>query len=202
MVVKGVNAFTESPATEIRLEKIKYTFKSDEYDFEVVLYFEIGELLKHNYTYSLDPNKLDTSKMDLVCSCSQPECQTPEVRVENVETTFENTSTCTKLGYWIWTHTLASGEEVVLKVQSMTYGKHSYSYDTGAVTNPSEYKEGSAELYCTNSGCTHTSTVVLPKLVVGVNAFVDSETDAYKIYKYEYATEHGVTVVAYIFVYK
>lgn len=201
-VIEGVNTKQKSPATELHREVVTYEYSSLEYGFVVEFDIEIGELLKHSYEYTLEPNYLEPSKMDLICTCHQPECQTPEVRVEKVETTFENTSTCTELGYWIWTHTLANGEDVVLKVQSMAYGKHEYSYNTSTVHNPSVNSTGSATLYCTNPECSHTASVTLPMMVIGENAFVDSETSAYIIYKYEYATEYNITVVAYIFVYK
>ena len=199
-ITEGVNTVQKSPATELHLEVVTYTYTSLEYGFVVEFDIEVGELLEHAYEYTLEPNKLEPSKMDLICHCHQPECQTPEVRVENVETTKVNTSTCTKLGTITWTYTFADGNTVELTVVSPVYAAHVYTYDKKDIVKPSFDADGSVKLTCTNPECDHTADIVLPKAVVGENVSVDIETDEYIVYKYEYVTDKNLIITTNIYV--
>lgn len=201
-IVKDVNTKQESPATELHREVIVYEHESLEYGFTVTFKIEIGELLNHAYEYTLEPNKVDPALMDLICTCHQPDCQTPEVRVENVETTKVNTSTCTKLGTITWTHVLSNGEKVELTVFSPVYASHSYAVVEGSVIDPTFDNNGSAKLYCTNPECNHTASVELPKVVIGENAKPYSDDVKFTVYEYTYVTDKNVTITTYIFVRK
>ena len=200
MIVAGVNTTQKSPATELHREVITYKHESLEYSFVVEFDVEVGELLKHAYEYTLEPNKVDPALMDLICTCHQPDCQTPEVIVENVETTKVNTSTCTKLGTITWTHILSNGEKVELTVFSPVYASHTYAYDKKDVVKPTFDTAGSVEVYCTNPECNHTKEIVLPKAVIGENVTVDYETDSYIVYKYEFVTENDLMITTNIYV--
>lgn len=199
-VMVGINTTQKSPATELYREVITYTYNSPDYGFDVEFDIEIGELLQHAYEYSLEPNKETPSEMDLICTCHQPDCQTPKVRVEKVETEMVNTSTCTKLGSVTWTHVLSNGDKVELTVISPVYAPHTYAYDKKDIVKPTFETEGSVELYCTNPECNHTTDIVLPKAVIGENVTVDYETDSYIVYKYEYATDKELTITTNIYV--
>lgn len=201
-VEKDVNAFTKTPATELQREVITYVYESDEYGFKVELDFEIGELLTHEYVYQLRPQKANPDKMDLVGICSQPDCQTPEIRKEDVECTFEDTSTCTEKGFWIWTHIMENGQKVVLEVKSVAFASHSYDCDKNAIDAPTVNDEGKAVLFCTANGCSHSVKVTLPKVVIGENATLYYETDAFISYEYKYETEYDYTVTTYIIIMK
>ena len=202
MIVAGVNTTQKSPATELHREVITYKHESLEYSFVVEFDVEVGELLKHAYEYTLEPNKVDPALMDLICTCHQPDCQTPEVIVENVETTKVNTSTCTKLGTITWTHILSNGEKVELTVFSPVYASHSYAVVEGSVVDPTFDNAGSAKLYCTNPECNHTASVELPKVVIGENAKPYSDDVKFTVYEYTYVTDKNVTITTYIFVRK
>ena len=195
-VVKGVNAVTKTPATEIKREVITYTFKSDMYNFTVSFDLEIGELLTHSYSYWLEPDSVNTDQINLMGKCEQPGCQSPDLVVKNVETEYEDTSTCTKKGYWIWTHTLSDGTKVVLKVKSLTFAPHIHEeFDVNRdVVKPTEFKEGSVTLSCVNDGCTNSITITLPKVVIGENATVQQEFTNGVLVNYVYVTDKGFEI--------
>jgi hypothetical protein len=195
-VQKGVNAQTKTPATEIKREVVTYTYVSTDYGFTVKFDLEIGELLAHNYEYSLKPDESIPEQINLIGKCTQPGCQNPNLVIKNVETDFEDTSTCTKKGYWIWTHTLADGTEVVLKVKSLTFAPHVHGeFDVNKdVVKPSEFKEGSVTLRCVSEGCSDTITVTLPKVVIGENATVQLEATNGILVNYLYVTDNGVEI--------
>jgi hypothetical protein len=157
---------------------------------------EIGELLTHKYSYWLEPDSVNTDQINLMGKCEQPGCQSPNLVVKNVETDYEDTSTCTKKGYWIWTHTLADGTEVVLKVKSLTFAPHVHGeFDVNKdVVKPSEFKEGSVTLRCVSEGCSDTITVTLPKVVIGENATVQQEFTNGVLVNYVYVTDKGVEI--------
>ena len=192
-VQKGTNAITKSTATETKREILLYTFNSDIHGFEVRLDIEVGELLSHEYEYTLSPDDEIKQQMNLIGHCSQPDCQNPDIVVENVETTFEDTSTCSKKGYWIWTHVLEDGSEVILKVQSIAFAPHSYAYDVNVdVIKPNQGLGGHISITCTE--CGHNSAFTLPKVVIGENATVQNEYDDYTIVEYTYVTEDGFVI--------
>ena len=194
-VQKGVNAFTKTEATEVKREVLAYSFKAEQYNLDIRIDVEIGELLTHEYSYSLKPDEVNNKEINLIGICTQPGCQTPELVVKNVETTFVDTSTCTEKGYWIWTHVLEDGEEVVLKVRSIAYAPHDYTFDPNRdVVKPTEYRDGSATLTCKNNGCSHTTTVELPKVVIGENATVQQQFTNGLLVNYVYTTEEGYKI--------
>ena len=205
-VESGVNAVVKSPATELHREVVTYTFVSEEYGFTIQGDYEVGEVLSHNYVYRLMLNKdenglIDTEKIDLVGRCDQPDCQTPEIRKENVETTFEDTSTCMSPGEYIWTYD-HNGETLVLKVIRTELGSHKYFFDgdKNNVAKPSLEEAGWVKLCCSTEGCDYRLVVELPKIEVGVNATVESSGDGYVVYAYEYLTNYDCTVSLKIFV--
>ena len=185
-VVKGVNATTKSDATELHREVITYTMPSNKYGFTFEKDYEIGELLEHDYKYTLEPDKAYPSRYNLIGTCSQPECQQSSVIVLNVETEFVNTSTCTQLGMWIWSHTLSNGEVVSFTVQSMTYAPHNCV--ESIVKEPSFTEEGSVKLTCTNDNCSFTEVVTLPK-ADETNCELYKEDALYTTYIYTYYVE-------------
>ena len=194
-VVKGVNAFTKTEATEVKREVLAYSFKSAVYNFSLTLDIEVGELLTHEYEYILRPDETNNKEINLIGHCSQPGCQNPDIVIKNVETSFEDTSTCTKKGFWIWTHILDDGREVVLKVQSIAFAPHNYNFDPNRdVVKPTEYREGSATLTCQNNGCGHTTTVTLPTVVIGENATVHQQFTNGLLVNYTYTIEEGFKI--------
>lgn len=204
-VQPGVNAVVKSAATELHRQVVTYTFVSEEYGFSVQRDYEVGDLLSHNYVYRLVANKdetgkIDTSHIDLVGRCNQPDCQTPEIREENVETTFEDTSTCVDPGEYIWTY-VYNGETLVLKVMRTEPGSHRYYYDgdKNNVEKPSFDEVGWVKLCCTTAGCDYRLVVELPKIEIGVNATVESEGDGYVVLAYEHDTGYNYTVRLKIF---
>lgn len=197
-VVKGVNAVTKTPATETKREVITYTFKSDMYNFTVKFDMEIGELLAHKYSYWLEPDSVNTDQINLMGKCEQPGCQSPDLVVKNVETKYEDTSTCTKKGYWIWTHTLADGTEVVLKVKSLTFAPHvhdKFDADLDVISCPTETMDGSVKIRCSGQGCTDYIVVTIPKVIIGENATVINRFTNGILVNYLYVTDNGVEIL-------
>ena len=192
MVVVGQNTVQKSPATELHPEIVTYVYESKEYGFKIELDFEIGQPLGHNYVYTLEFN--DENGIDFVGRCSQLECQTPEIIEKNVETTFEDTSTCVTMGEWIWKYVDSKGASYSIKVNSIAYADHEYTYDMKENDKPTETTEGKVVLVCSTKDCSHEETVVLPKVEIGVNAKLISEAEMYSVYEYTYVTEHNCTV--------
>lgn len=205
-VEEGVNAVVKSEATELRRRVVTYTFESEEFGFTVQRDYEVGELLSHKYVYELVLNKtesgrIDTENIDLVGRCHQPECQTPEIREKDVDTTFEDTSTCLQAGCYIWTYE-KDGELLVLEVISTEPGPHRYSFEAENAKDPTLNSAGEILLYCTTEGCDHSVTVELPKIVIGENATQINEAEDYIIVEYIYDTEFKCTVNLKILIYK
>lgn len=195
-------AFVESPATELHPQIVGYVYESEDYGFRFEKYFEIGRALSHDYKYKLEPNNNNTGKLDLVGICSQPECQNPELRTENVPAVFvKDTSTCMTPGYVTWSYDY-NGETLYLEVLSFTVSGHSFTYDEEKAIHPSTSKSGMIELYCSTEGCNHSVVVELPKVVVGENAVYVSETEIGTVYEYSYETEYNCTVVLNVIIYK
>ena len=197
-VEKGVNAVTKSPATELHREVLTYTYVSNEYNFTVTFDLEIGELLAHDYEYSLKPDENTPEQINLIGKCTQPDCQTPNLVVKNVETTFEDTSTCTKKGYWIWTHVLADGTIVQLKVQSISFASHNhmkFDADVDVISYPTETMEGSVKIRCNGQGCTDYIVVTIPKVVIGENATLITRFTNGILVDYLYVTDNGVEIL-------
>ncbi len=183
-----------SEATELHPQIVKYSFKSNLYGFTFEKEYEIGETLDHDYKYHIEPGINDNGKMDLVGVCGQPECQTPEIREENIETTFVNTSTCVTLGEIIWSYEY-NGEILTFTLPSPDYDKHTYTYHNSRAEKPTLTREGFIEIYCTTEGCDHAVLVVLPKVVIGENVeFVDVAPNGAKLYSYTYKTEYNCTI--------
>ena len=193
-----------SEATEQQANVYKYRFESATYGFTVELEFEEGEKLQHNYTSELLPTS-DAGGMfgalSLFGKCDQPGCLAPEIEEKGVETTFVDTSSCTHTGYMIWTH-VKDGVEYTFVAQSNFLAPHVYTYDPKTARQPSFTETGSIELVCTTVGCTHTVTVELPKLNIGVNASVSDDQPLYQVLNYTYETEYNCTVTLIVFVYK
>ncbi len=203
----GVNTIVKKPATELYSEVVTYIYESEEYGFSVELDFTVGDPLTHNYVYKLVLKKneeglIDTDHIDLVGICSQPDCQTPEVREENVETTFEDTSTCVSAGKYIWTH-VKDGQVITLTIISTEPGKHKYAFDDSDKKNfqkPTLDEAGWAKIKCIAEGCESTIVVELPKVEIGVNATVESEGEGYMVLAYEFVTNYNCTVKLKIFI--
>ena len=199
-VEAGKSAVVESEATELHPEILKYTYTSELYGFTVELKFESGTALSHDYHYEIMPNEKDTGKMDLIGKCSQPECQTPLTRVENIETTFEDTSTCVKVGKLIWTY-VHEGETLTFTSDAKDFASHTYSYDKSKVQLPTLDSNGLVVLYCSNKGCDHEQIVELPKVEIGVNAEIGLEMDGFILVEYTHSTEYGVKIEVTILIY-
>ncbi len=198
----GTTAFVVSPATELHPQVLKYSFTSTEYGFSFEKEYQVGEKLSHDYKYKLEPNKEISGQFDLVGVCSQPECQNPELRTEDVPAVFvRDTSTCQIPGYVTWSYDY-NGETLYFTAPSLKTSDHSYTYDEERAIHPSLTKAGLIELFCSTGGCDHSVVVELPKVVVGENAIYVSETDIGEVYEYSYKTDYGCTVVLNVIIYK
>ena len=200
-IILGVNTKVTNPATELHPDVVTYVYNSDRYGFTVEFDCEMGEPLSHSYVYKLEPirdedGKIDTGHIDLVGICSQPECQTPEIREQNVATSFEDTSSCQDPGEYIWTYD-KDGEILTLKVMRTELGSHRYAYDGKEenVEEPTLTEAGWVKLYCTVRGCNQPALVVeLPPIVIGENAEVRYEEGGHILVAYEYVTDYNCTV--------
>ena len=68
----GVNTVSLSPATELYLEKVSYTYESTAYGFTYENVYEIGEVLAHNPVNDLVPNSNNTGAWNVVSKkCDQ-----------------------------------------------------------------------------------------------------------------------------------
>ena len=152
-------------ATEQSAAVLRYTYNNDDYGFTVTVDFNFGEPLSHDYKYSLEFTGIG---FDFVGKCSQPECQEPEKREENVEVVKEeHLPTCTTNGYLLVKYE-RDGETYEL---NMTFGTElGHSYELVSETLPTMTKEGSATFVCTNDECGITETIVLPMIDLGVTA--------------------------------
>lgn len=198
-VAVGTYASIISEATELHPQIVKYSYKSNLYGFTFEGEYEIGEPLGHNYVYALDFG--ETGQVDLVASCNQPECQSPEVREKNVPATFEDSSTCITPGILTWKYE-HNGKLLTIQMQSPTTASHSYQYDKSKANAPSLNGAGVIELYCSTEGCEHAVLVNLPKVEIGVNAVQTNETDKYIVVDYVCKTEYGIDVLLNILIYK
>ena len=188
----------QSPATEQHADIYRYKFESLIYDFTVVIDFESGEKLEHEYSYDLD---FVDGVLSLVGKCSQPECLAPETVDKDIEFTEVNTSTCVNLGFIIFSY-VKDGQELTFSMQSPAYADHVFTYDARTAVQPDFNNPGSIELYCKTQGCDHKVTVELPRVNIGVNATVATDDPYYQILNYTYETEYNCTVNLVIIVYK
>lgn len=195
----GIYAFVVSEATELHPQIVRYSYESTLYGFKFEKDYEIGEPLGHNYVYALDFGEV--GQIDLVGTCKQPECQTPEIREKNVAATFEDTSTCLAPGRLTWSYE-HEGKTLKIEMQAPAVAAHRYTYDKTKAEDPSLTNVGVIELYCETEGCTHAVLVDLPKIELGVNATQTNETDEYIVVDYVYETKYNCTVVLNILIYK
>ena len=202
-VMVGENAFPISEATEMRRQVVKYSYTSMLYNFVYENNYEVGELLSHIYEYSIEPNLNGSGKMDLVGRCSQPECQTPEIREENIDATMKNTATCISPGEHIWSYE-HNGKLLTFILPSFDFAPHDFKYDKSKAQNPTLDNVGLIEIYCSTEGCGHAVILELPKIEIGVNAeiVIENDEEKYIVVDYTYETEHNCTIVLNILIYK
>lgn len=193
-VIVGDTAHEISAATELHPQIVKYSYQSNLYGFKVELDYEIGDPLGHDYKYKLEPSDTGSGGMDVVGRCAQPECQTPEIRVENVEAKYTNTSTCVSFGEQIWSYEY-NGELLTFSIPSFSLADHVYTYHSTGRIYPTATQKGLVILYCSNNGCNEEFEYELPKVVIGENAKVlyDGATSIFVEYTHE--TEYGFTIV-------
>ncbi len=168
--------------TELSAAIAKYTYVNEEYNYTLIIEFTIGSPLKHEYTYTIQPNE-ETGGYDLVGVCNQPECQAPTVREENIDAIIEeHISDCTTDGY-IYVKYEKDGITYELTLPTQAQSGHKYEVDVPvSKSNPTWEKEGSAVVKCVNEGCDHTVTVVLPIIDYGVTAFYLDDNQLYYMY--------------------
>lgn len=192
------------PATEQHANIYRYKFESSTYSFTVEMEFEAGEKLQHNYTYELLPSSdADGAfgKLSLYGKCDQLGCEAPEIEEKDVETTFVDTSSCTHTGFMIWTH-VKDGVEYKFVAQSNFLAPHVYTYEANNAIKPTFTETGSIELFCKTLDCSHTVTVELPKINIGVNATISEDKPLYQVLNYTYETEYNCTVTLILLVTK
>ena len=138
--------------------------------------------LGHNYKYKIELN-IFTGNFDFVGKCDQPGCLTPELREENVDVTIEeHKADCTTDGY-IYVIYMKDGIVYSLTIPTNTKAGHNYDVDNPVrLTNPTWDNDGSAIVTCTNEGCGHTATVVLPKCENDVTVFESEQGTVYYLY--------------------
>lgn len=190
MILVGENTTVISTDSESGLSLIRYIYTSTSPRFTVELEFEISGHL-HNYEYTLEPG---ATGFDLVGICNEPGCDAPNVREENVATSYENTSTCITLGEEIFS-VVKNGKTVSFSLPAMDYAPHSLAYDNNSLVTPGLDSDGSVLVYCTVGGCTHTDEMTLPRLVVGENCELLSydEQTGVRMFRYTY-TKDGLTI--------
>lgn len=179
----GENSTVISTDSESGITIVSYTYISTSPKFTVELELEITGHI-HNYEYTLEPG---SNGFDLVGICNEPDCDAPTVREENVDTSYENTSTCITLGEEIFS-VVKNGKTVTFTLPAMEYAPHSLTYDANSIVNPTLDSDGSLLAYCTVGGCTHTEDRALPKLAVGDNCEMLSydEQTGVRVFRYTY----------------
>ncbi len=189
-VVIGVNTESVSADPDTGLRVLRYTVNVS--GMLVELEYRVTEHI-HVYEYILEANN---GGFDLVGSCSGSfgECNAPLVREENVETSFETTSTCTTLGEDIWSY-VKDGVTYTVTLPSTEYLAHNYVYIEEDITRPSFDADGYIIMMCINEGNNHTDEFVLPKLVMNENSTTVSfdQENGIRVIKYS-VTVGGVNV--------
>ena len=176
-----------STDSETGIMVVRYTFKSEPNNFVFTFEFE-QETHVHNYSYELIPSG---NTFNFVVSCNGVGCDQPEIIYANVETAYENTSTCTQLGEEIWSYEFEDGNIYTYTRPSINYAEHDISYYNDQTVNPDFDNEGLLVGICANEECTYNPTRVLPKVSVGNTKSVgyDSNTKIRTLkYTYTYGT--------------
>lgn len=199
----GYYSSVESEATEAHPQIVKYEYTDLSNVFTFVQLYEVGEPLSHNYQYFLVPGNHGNGQFDLLEKCDQKDCQTPEIRIENVPAVFvRDESTCQTPGVVTWSYEY-KGQYIEFSALSEKTSDHNYEYDKNKAIHPSFTSAGLIELYCSTEGCNHTVIVELPKVVIGENTVYVGDTEiGGTIYLYSYQTEYNCTVVLNIIDYK
>lgn len=174
------NSVVLNEATEMTPKKVLYTYVSDKYGLTIELTLPVGSVLSHNYTYELE---FMGDRFDFVGTCHQKDCQTPEIREENVQPTCTDTSTCQKPGDLIYTYE-RDGVTYTLTMVNFQLGSHNIE-QVGKVVNPTLFEEGSVTIRCTTEGCGKEATVTLPVIQIGVNATAIENNQVLYVYHYE-----------------
>ena len=161
---------------------MRYTYVNNGFDYILIIDFPMGEALGHDYKYELVYNE-STDAYDFVGVCNQPGCLTPELREENVDVTIEeHKADCTTDGY-IYVIYMKDGTVYSLTIPTNTKAGHKYDVDNPVkLTKPTWDNDGSVTVECTNEGCGHTATVVLPKCENGVTVFENEQGTVYYLY--------------------
>ncbi len=179
----GENSEVISTDPESGITLVRYTYVSSSPKLTVELELEVTGHI-HSYEYTLEPG---AEGFDLVGICNEPGCDAPSIREENVETSYENTSTCITLGQEIFS-VVRNGKTVTFTLPAMDYAPHSLTYDNNSLVNPTLDADGSLLAYCTVGGCTHTEERALPRLAVGENCELLSydEQTGVRMFRYTY----------------
>ena len=198
----GVNTVSLSPATELYLEKVKYTYESSAYGFTYENVYEIGEVLAHNTVYDLIPDSDNTGAWNVISKkCDQADCQADEIVVAwDVDAKLiKDTTSCQGPGELEWEYEY---EGHLLKASAyVTFpSEHKYTSHSHA-SFPNLERPGSIQLHCEK--CGEAITIELPKIIVGTNAiFIEETADGGFVYKYTYKTEYNYTVELMITLYQ
>lgn len=175
------NSVVLNEATEMTPKKVLYTYVSEKYALTIELELSIGTVLPHNYVYELV--FVGDNKFDLVGTCNQKDCQTPEVREENVVPECTDTSTCQTPGDLIYTY-VKDGITYTLTMVNFQLGSHNVE-TVGKVTNPTLFEEGSVTIRCTTEGCGREETIALPVIRIGENATAIEDNKVLYVYHYD-----------------
>ena len=154
-----------------------YIYVSEQFDFTEVFEVEAGPVLSHDFQYELISYN---GGFALRRTCNQPGCQEPSaITDEGIIPEHESVApTCSKPGYEQWTY-IKDGKactpiRIELPADSV---KHTFLYDRANTVYPSADSEGTTVLSCYADGCSEvTDVIVLPKIVVGQNAYIVPET--------------------------
>ena len=182
MMVFNENTHVLTDVSEQSPVVMRYTYVNNGFDYILIIDFTMGEALAHDYKYELVYNE-STDAYDFVGVCNQPGCLTPELREENVNVTIEeHKADCTTDGY-IYVIYMKDGTVYSLTIPTNTKAGHKYDVDNPvSLTKPTWDNDGSVTVECTNEGCGHTATVVLPKCENGVTVFENEQGTVYYLY--------------------
>ena len=182
MMVFNENTYVLTDVSEQSPVVMRYTYIDKRFEYVLVIDFTMGEALSHDYKYELVYNE-STDAYDFVGVCNQPGCATPELREENVDVTIEeHKADCTTDGY-IYVIYMKDGTVYSLTIPTNTKAGHNYDVDNPvSLTKPTWDNDGSVTVECTNEGCGHTATVVLPKCENDVTVFEYEQGTVYYLY--------------------
>ena len=189
-IVLGENSTSISYDEETKLHVVSYSVIVN----GLLVELEIGGVEHvHNYVFELEPGIV--SGYDLVGRCKGGEdCDVPVIREENVPTTFENTSSCTDLGHFVWTY--VDGDNVYeLRIPASELSDHSYTYTDAGIIAPTLDSNGQITIICANEKCSYSHKAELPKIVIDGNATTESfdEETGLRVLKYS-VTVNGVLI--------